>query len=131
MKSMLFILVSTLVFSEISLACSEAGPHDFEVTQEAQKKCTAEAKEYAVQFGKMFLNIEGRKEKTNFPKKSLMYESAVIYKTKKQTGNSNLVGFNVAMKSKDGWECNFCVDMAIDATEVCYIDSITKNMCSK
>ena len=131
MKLILILLFPLLFIVNPAKACSEMGPREFEVSQEAQKKCQADARIYATQFGKTYLNTEAKIKGSVLPKKVLMYESAVIYKTKKQVGNSNLVGFNVAMKSKDGWECNFCVDMTIDEKEVCHIDSVTKNMCSK
>jgi len=128
-------LISICIFllnfsSALSWACSEAGPHDFDISSTVQKACAENAKIYAANFAETMEKVE-RQSGAEIPRGKFKYEGAVLYKTQKSPGDSNLIGFNVSLKSRNGWECNFCVDMQADKENHCTIRSVYKHMCAK
>ena len=133
MKNFLVLSISVIIWSVQSMACSEAGPHDFDVSPGMQNTCGKIALQYALQFAKTIVNIEKNETGYDGPLSGFTPEKALpgLYTTQKRTGNSKLIGFNVGLNSKNKWECNFCVDMAVDEKGNCKIETIRRHMCAK
>lgn len=133
MKMFLIISALSLVVSMKSIACSEAGPHDFDISQNVQTSCGKIALEYAKDFAQLMVKTE-KEDKTYQGPDGKFHPSKVnptLYTTQKRSGNSNIIGFNVGLDSKNKWACNFCVVMTLDEKGSCRIESINKHMCAQ
>jgi hypothetical protein len=132
MKSIILISVLGFLISGQIFACSEAGPHDFDISSNVEKTCSNIALKYASVFAKKVIQIESTEKGYDGPVGSLKSSSKPgLYTTKNRNGNSKLIGFHVGFKSKNKWDCDYCVEMQLDEKSNCRIESIFKHMCTK
>ena len=134
MKSIkLFCVVIIMIFSNFSFACSELGQIDFQLVPKKNEMCAKLAKQFAIEFANSIVKIEKKQGTYDGPQGGFKFNKSIpaVYTAKKRVGNSNLIGFNVGLNSKNKWECNYCVNMTLDSNDHCTIDSIQKFMCSK
>lgn len=132
MKTFFLALTSIFLLADQALGCSEAGPREFEISAKMQSRCSKIALKYASDFANSMVKIEEKEKGYRGPKggfKSAKSEP-VLYTTQNRAGNSKLIGFNVGLDAKNKQECNFCVDMTIDAEENCRIESVRRHMCA-
>lgn len=113
-----------LAFLPSVFACSEAGPQDPKLVSSIPKACVAKARAYAQSFGDTMIKLDKTKGGQG-PQKGLVHESTVLY-----LADKGVIGYNVSTKSKDGWECNFCVSLRMNDGN-CYAESVSKHMCAK
>lgn len=132
MKQYFLISVFTFICGNQALACSEAGPHDFNIPTQLETKCAQIALKYAKDFANTMVQIEMQQKGYNGPDGRFKPSKAtpVLYTTKERNGNSKLIGFNVGLDSKNKWKCNFCIDMSLETDNNCRIASIQKHMCA-
>jgi hypothetical protein len=128
------ILAALVIFLSMSqvFACSEAGPHQFDLPAKTQSRCAKIALAYASDFAKSMVKVEKTEKGYRGPQGKFKpsHSEPVLYTTQNRSGNSKMIGFNVGLDFKDKWECNFCVEMAFDSEENCRIESIHKHMCA-
>lgn len=114
-------------------ACSESGQMDFKITKAKQRTCAKLAQKYAMSFASTMVKIEQAQKGYKGPDGNFKVNKPMpsVYMAKTRVGNSSLIGFNVGLDSKNKWECNFCVNMSVDADENCAIESVEKFMCAQ
>lgn len=133
MKTGLVISALAFLFSGQVVACSEPGPHDFDISSDMQTTCAKTALKYATDFANTIVKIEKNENGYDGPNGGFKPYKPVpsLYTTQKRAGNTKLIGFNVGLNAKNKWECNFCVDMTLDDKGNCRVESIRKHMCAK
>ncbi|MBL7714158.1 MAG: hypothetical protein JNL01_01745 [Bdellovibrionales bacterium] len=113
-------------------ACSESSVKDFEVPQNVWSVCAETAKKYALGFAENMVKIEKSDKGYLGPVGGWSHEKSAppLYVTKNRSGNSQLIGYNVGLTAKNHWQCNFCVDFALDGQK-CRIEAVRKHMCAR
>jgi hypothetical protein len=125
-----FAFAAAMGASSAAWACSEPGVMNLEVSKQLQESCAKAAGGYAQALAQAMARIEAGKG--DVPRAPFKQESATKYLAEKGApGASDRLGFNVGLKSRNGWACDFCVDFAVTDATHCHISQVTKHMCAK
>jgi len=124
----LFIVLSVFSYSSVTLACSELGKLDFELNSAAVPACKEKALQYALSLAK----TRGAQEKTlgQKPPYKLSTDTGNIFEAINGDGSARSVGFTASVKSKNGWDCLYCVKMILNEKDQCSFERISLHHCA-
>jgi hypothetical protein len=130
-SSVSFILFSSLyVYSQATAACNELGPHEFNVPKSLETSCAKVAEKIALVMASTMPKIK-KKIISEFPGGKITTESTTLYSTKKDSNHQNVIGYNVILNTQNHWQCNYCIDMALDSKNRCYVINASRILCAK
>jgi hypothetical protein len=130
MKHYLSLVASLFIYSQVALACSELGPHEFAIPKHLEISCSKVAAKVALAMANTLPKIE-RKFELDAPKGKSSIENITLYRTIKNTNQQKIIGYNVALNTQNNWQCNYCIEMELDSKNRCYVIQASKFMCAK
>lgn len=107
------------------IACSEAGPKEFEVEANTLRSCKTQAQQLTQGLATHLWKLSGQKNLELKPPYNKPSE-ALTEATRK---NSEII-LSVSFTTSSGWDCVFCVSFTTNGKSACEFKRIVKHFCS-
>lgn len=130
MKYHLPLVTGLFIYSQVALACSELGPHEFDIPKYLEISCSKVAEKVALAMANTIPKIE-RKFESDDPAGKSLIENTRLYRTVQDANQQKIIGYNVSLNTENNWQCNYCIEMKLDSKNRCYVIHASRFMCAK